>query len=268
MLRNLHVKNLAVAAEVTVELGPGLNVLSGETGAGKSILVDSLGLLAGARATGELIRSDAEELTVVGSFDGVGEEARRLLADAGLAAAQPGDELVVRRVVNRSGRNRVFLDDEPVTLRLLAAVAPHLLRIHTQREELGLVSPEVQRRWLDASAGDAAEERVAAVAAAYERYRELAERWQRIAGDERLRLERLDLLRFQAREIDDAALAADEEETLRAERERLRHAEAIGQAIGGAVDRLVETEGAALDRVAQSERQLAGIEEWEPDAAA
>ena len=266
MLRNLYVKNLAVAAEASVELEAGLNVLSGETGAGKSILIDSLGLLAGARAAGDLIRSDAEELTVSGTFDELPDEARSLLAEAGLG---PGDdELVVRRVVSRSGRNRVFIDDEPVTLRLLSAVAPHLLRIHTQREELGLVSPEVQRHWLDLSAGTEAEKLLATVAADHRRYRDLAERWLRLTGDERLRLERLDLLRFQAREIDAAALASGEEDELRAERERLRHAESIGQAIGGSLTRLIDEEGAALDRLARSERQLGEIETWEPMSVA
>lgn len=266
MLRNLYVKNLAVAAEVSVELEAGLNVLSGETGAGKSILIDSLGLLAGARAAGDLIRSEADELTVSGTFDELPDEARDLLADAGLGSRE--DELVVRRVVSRSGRNRVFIDDEPVTLRLLSAIAPHLLRIHTQREELGLVSPEVQRHWLDLSAGAEAEKLLAATAADYRRYDDLAERWQRLTGDERLRLERLDLLRFQAREIDAAALTAGEEDELRAERERLRHAESIGQAIGGSLTRLIDEEGAALDRVARSERELAEIESWEPRSAA
>ena len=115
MLQYLHVKNLAVAAEISVEFGPGLNVLTGETGAGKSILVDALGLLAGARADGESIRRGADELSVTGRFVAIPEETIRLLEDAGIALDD--NELVVRRVVAKSGRNKVFLNDQPATLR-------------------------------------------------------------------------------------------------------------------------------------------------------
>ncbi len=270
MLQNLHVKNLAVAAEVAVEFGPGLNALTGETGAGKSILVDSLALLAGARATAELIRSDADELSVAGTFADVPAEALSVLESAGLGPSDSDrggrGDLVVRRVVSRSGRNRVFLNDAPVTLKLLSTVSPHLMRIHTQREELGLVSPETQRSWLDRSGGEKADELSDRLAEAYDRYRQLSGRLERLTGNDRLRLERLDLLSFQGSEIDAAGLQAGEEDELRTERRRLRHSEAIGSAIGGAVERLLDSEGSAVDRMARSERALGEIVEWEPAA--
>ncbi|MGH9362376.1 MAG: AAA family ATPase, partial [Thermoanaerobaculia bacterium] len=165
MLRELHVKNLAVLAEARVAFGPGLNVLSGETGAGKSIIVDSLALLAGARASADLIRTGAESLWLAGVFEVEGEGWRGVLEEAGLEAE--GDEVLVRREIARSGKNRVFVNDQPTTLRLLADLAPHLLRIHGQREELGLVDPELQRVWLDASGGPAAAALAATTAAAY-----------------------------------------------------------------------------------------------------
>ncbi|MDH3743846.1 MAG: DNA repair protein RecN [Acidobacteriota bacterium] len=264
MLQNLYVKNLAVAAEVGVEFGPGLNVLTGETGAGKSILVDSLALLAGARATGELIRADADELTVSGTFTNVSAEALSVLDSAGVSSLE--SDLVVRRVVSRAGRNRVFLNDEPVTLKLLTTVSQHFIRIHTQREELGLVSPETQRRWLDRSGGAAGQGLASDLAEVYQSYRELTARLERVTGNDRLRLERLDLLRFQSAEIDGATLEAGEEDDLRLERRRLRHGEAIAEAIGGALDRLVDGDASATDRLAQSERALAEIAEWEPSA--
>ena len=163
MLRTLHVRNLAVLADVEVEFAAGLNVLTGETGAGKSIVVDSLALLAGARANTELIRAGADALSVAGVFAPVGTAERRLLDAAGLDAAE--DQLVVRREVHREAANRVFVNDQPVTLRLLGELTAGLLRIHTQREELGLLAPEVQRDWLDRSGGDAAAELGAKVAA-------------------------------------------------------------------------------------------------------
>ncbi|MCP3997042.1 MAG: AAA family ATPase, partial [bacterium] len=150
MLRDLHIRNLAVLEEASIEFGQGFNVLSGETGAGKSIVVDSLALLSGVRASSDLIRTGAESLTVTGFFD-PDPAAHRLLGEVGLEG--DGEELVIRREVTRSGRNRVFLNDRPVTLKLVAELAPALIRIHGQREELGLVAPELQRTWLDLSGG-------------------------------------------------------------------------------------------------------------------
>ena len=266
MLRDLHVRNLAVLAEASVDFGPGLNVLSGETGAGKSIVVDSLALLAGGRASAELIRTGADTLTVTGTFAPGGESWKRLLADAGVEA--DGDELVVRREVSREGRNRAFVDDQPVTVRLLAELAPHLLAIHGQRDELGLADPDLQRSWLDRSGGGEAEPLRARTSAAWERYRDLAERLDRVTGDERARRDRLDTLRFQLGELDGAHLKAGEEEELRAERSVLRHAEAILRGLSGASRDLSEDDGAAAERLRRAAESLAEVGEWEPRAAA
>ncbi len=291
MLRELHVRNLAVLAEASVSFGGGLNVLSGETGAGKSIVVDSLSLLAGARASADMIRSGAETLTVSGIFAPPGDGWRRVLAEAGLAAdaedgaAAGGDgggqasgggggapadhgEVLVRREIGHNGRNRVFVNDQPTTLRLLADLAPHLLRIHGQRDEMELLAADLQREWLDASGGEAAARLLARAGDAYTRYARLAERLLRLAGDERLRHERIDLLRFQAGEIDAARPRAGEDDELRREREALRHAEAIARGLGTAFTLLLDEEGAAAERLARSQAQLAAIAEWEPAAAA
>ncbi|HZF09429.1 MAG TPA: DNA repair protein RecN [Thermoanaerobaculia bacterium] len=265
MLRELHVKNLAVLAAAAVEFGPGLNILSGETGAGKSIVVDSLALLAGVRATTDLIRTGADTLTVSGVFAVPGSALQGMLEEAGIE--MEGDEVLVRREIARSGRNRVFVNDQPATLRLLAELAPALLRIHGQREELGLVDPELQRVWLDKSGGAEAERLAAEVAAAWAEHGRLAARLELLAGGERLRHERLDLLRFQVGEIDEARLVAGEETALYAERGVLRHADAIARALGTAFALLSEEEGAAVDRLARSRTLLAEVEAWEPQAA-
>ncbi len=266
MLRELHVRNLAVLAEASVLFGPGLNILSGETGAGKSIVVDSLFLLAGARANADLIRSGAEAATVSGIFAPQGDGWRAVLEEAGLDAE--GDELLIRREVARSGRARVFVNDQPTTLRLLADLAPHLLRIHGQSDQLDLMATDLQRLWLDKSGGAEAERAVAAVGEAFELYERLAERLARLSGDDRARRERIDLLRFHAEEIDGARLKAGEEEGLRQEREVLRHAEAIARALGTAAAHLLEEEGAAVERLGKSRVLIADIESWEPGAAA
>ena len=266
MLRELHIRNLAVLAEASVDFGPGLNILSGETGAGKSIVVDSLSLLAGARASTEMIRSGAEALTVSGVFEPAGVDWRRVLDEAGLEAE--GSEVLIRREIARSGRNRVFVNDQPTTLRLLADLAPFLLRIHGQRDELGLIEPELQRGLVDRSGGPEGEALLARVAAAFEQHARFAERLERLTGDDRARRERLDLLRFQAGEIDAAKLRAGEEVELRTEREVLRHAEAIVRALGTCFSLLSEDEGSALEKIGKSRDRLADVEEWEPQAAA
>jgi DNA repair protein RecN (Recombination protein N) len=290
VLRELHVRNLAVLAEASVSFGDGLNVLSGETGAGKSIVVDSLFLLAGARASADLIRSGAEALTVSGVFAPSGDGWRRVLVQAGLAtddadpaagsggapaadagpAAHPAEtgEVLVRREIALNGRNRVFVNDQPTTLRLLADLAPYLLRIHGQRDEMELLASDLQREWLDASGGEEAVRLAARAGEAHARYARLAERLERLSGDERLRHERIDLLRFQAGEIDAARPRAGEDDELRREREALRHAEAIARGLGTAFTLLLDEEGAAAERVAKSQALLAAIGEWEPAAAA
>lgn len=265
MLRSLHVRNLAVLAGGEIEFEPGLNVLTGETGAGKSLVVDSLALLAGARAASDLIREGTESCTVSGVFALDAPLARRAAASG---VECEGDELVVRREITREGRNRVFLNDQPVTLRLLQDLAALLLRIHGQREELGLAEPGLQRRWLDRVGGSAGAELVARVATAYEAYREAAERLERLRGDSRLRAERVDLLRFQAGEIAAARPVAGEEEELRRSRDLLRHREAIAHALGESFSLLSEGEGAATERLAAARRHLADVAAWEPAAAA
>ena len=265
MLRSLQVRNLAVLAGGDVELGSGLNVLTGETGAGKSLVVDSLGLLAGARAASDWIREGAEGLSVAGVFDrDAGVEAR--LLEAGLESS--GDELVVRREITREGRNRVFVNDQPVTLKLLAELAPRLLRIHGQREEQALAEPGLQRRWLDRVGGEAGAALAGEVEAAHADYRAKADRLERLRGDDRLRSERIDFLRFQIDEIDGARLRDGEEEELRLSRDQLRHREAIARALSAAFEALYEGDGSAAERLGMARRELATIAAWEPTATA
>jgi DNA repair protein RecN (Recombination protein N) len=261
MLLEVRVQNLAVLAGAEVEFGRGFNVLTGETGAGKSILVDCLALLAGARASSDQIRTGAPSLTVTGVFRPGGRAWQRVLEEAGLDAN--GAELMVRREVQREGRNRVFLNDQPATLRLLADLGPMLLRIHGQREELGLVTPDLQRFWLDRSGGDRAVEPVRRVAAAHRRYADLAARLLRSGSDERLRSERLELVRFQIAELDAARLEAGEDARLRAEREVLRNVEAITAALGAARGALRDDEGSVEELLGVARRRLEEVGRWE-----
>ncbi|MBZ0114194.1 MAG: DNA repair protein RecN [Thermoanaerobaculia bacterium] len=264
MLRDLHVRNLAVLAEASVAFAEGFNVLSGETGAGKSMVVDALGLLAGGRADSSLIRTGADRLSVTGVFEPTGSAWREVLAESGIEA--DADEVVVRREISHQDRNRIFVNDQPVTQKLLADLGPFLMTLHGQREELGLMQPELQRQWLDHSGGDAAISLLQAVEQAYLAYREARSRLDRVSGDDRARLERIELLRFQIRDIDAVGLVPGEEEELRTERDQLRHAEAILGGLGEAESCLSEDEAAALAQVEGARHGLEGIRRWIPAA--
>jgi len=273
MLRRLSVRNLAVLAGGEIELGSGLNVLTGETGAGKSLVVDSLALLAGARAANDLIREGTEGATVSGIFE-LDPALRARLLESGIELEiesnlqAENDELVIRREISREGRNRVFVQDQPVTLRLLQELAPRLLRIHGQRDELGLAEPELQRQWLDRLGGETGLALDSRVAALYAEHGRAAERLERLQGDARLRAERIDLLRFQTGEIAAAHPVAGEEEELRRSRDLLRHREAIVRALGRAFALLYEGDEAVSDRLAQARHALSEVAQWEATAAA
>jgi len=155
-----------------------------------------------------------------------------------------------------------------VTLRLLADLSPRLLRLHGQRDELGLAAADLQRAWLDRSGGEEAGTLLARVAEAHRRWAELAARLARLRGDERLRAERVELLRFEVAQIDAVRPLPGEEDELRREREALRHRDAIVRALGGALELLHEGEGAAGERLAAARETLAEVAGWEPAARA
>lgn len=268
MLIDLHVRNLAVVEESSLEFGSGLNVLTGETGAGKSLVVDSLALLAGARASSDLIRDGADRLVVSGSFNLRGGELARvrgLLEEAGVSLDDAA--IVVRREVSRSGRNRVFLNDQPVTLALLARLGESLLRILGQREELALLSGELQRQWLDRIGGERASKPLQRCRDAYQRYARAKERWQLVVGNDRARAERIDFLRFQSGEIEAAAVEPGEELALRQRREALRNAETVARSLDGAVVAIDGEEG-ATSRLSSAQVQLRELERFDGEAPA
>src|SRR5215470_3698983 len=223
MLRELRLKNFAVVESVTVPFAPGLNVLTGETGAGKSILIDAIVLVRGGRAQSDVIRHEAESATAEAVFavDGV-PPARTVLEEAGLAADDNG-EIVVRRELARSGRHRAFVNDSPVTVGLLERLGDALVEVHGQHEHQRLLEPARQLELLDRFAD--AEEACGMVGALHAKYRAAAEEAEGTRLAERDRAQREDLLRFQLSELDAARLRVGEEEELRSELRRLQHAE-------------------------------------------
>src|SRR5689334_23367040 len=193
-----------------MELGAGLTVITGETGAGKSILVDALALLAGGRGSSDLVRRGAERLSVSGEFD-ADARARALLSEAGLPAA--GEIILVRRELGADGRGRAFVEDEPAAVRTLARLGERLVAIHGQSSEQELTDSETPLEILDAFA-KAEPERDATASAARE-WAAARERRETLEASRRERVERLELLEFQIREVEAVRPEAGEDERLK-----------------------------------------------------
>jgi DNA repair protein RecN (Recombination protein N) len=262
VLRRLTVRNLAIVEDLEIELSDGLTVVTGETGAGKSILVDALALLAGGRGSAELVRQGAARLTVSGEFD-ADAAVRAQLARAGLAG---GDTVLLRRELAPDGKGRAFVDDEPAAVRTLGRIGERLVAIHGQSSEQELVDAGAALDLLDAFAKTDAEREATAAAAA--RWKEAREQLEALEASRRERGARLEMLEFQVREIEAVAPLEREDADLPAERERLLHADRIRRAGETALGALSEDEGSAADRLGEAARAFAELATIDPREAA
>jgi DNA repair protein RecN (Recombination protein N) len=261
VLRRLTVKNLAIVEDLELELGPGLTVLTGETGAGKSILVDAVALLAGGRGSAELVRQGSDRLVVAGEFES-DRPVRDILEEAGLSS---DDVLLVRRELSSDGRGRAFIDDQPAAVRTLARLGERLVSIQGQNSERELVDPDAPLELLDAFAGAGAErEAVAAAAAAWAEARDARER---LVASRRDRSARLEMIAFQIGEIEAVSPDEREEEELVFERERLLHADRIRLAGETALAALSEGEASAADRLGEAARAFVDLAAIDPREA-
>jgi len=222
MLRELSVRRLAVIEDLRVSFGSGLNVLTGETGAGKSILVNAIGLALGWRATSDIIRTDCDDAEVDALFDVEDEPTRQTLTQLN---ASEQDEVLVRRVIQAAGRNRVLLNDATITLTSLRDLGETLLNLYSQHEAQGLIRPEFHRDVLDDYAG--LQPARTEVAASVARYRELAAEQKDLHKREAERAARAGYLRFVVEEIDAAGIEESEDEKLTVERRVLANAETL-----------------------------------------
>ncbi len=265
MLREIHIQNYAVIDNLTVEFGLGLNLLSGETGSGKSILVDALGLALGGRASPEVIRSGEEraQVTAVFSAEGIPPWAETL-ASLGAGGSEDG-ELILRREIQSGGRSRMLVNDQPVTLAAVRALAHRLVEMHGQNEHVELFDRAAQLDLLDQFAGVSAE--LESVAALHARRNELEKELESLSQNEQERLRTVDLLAFQVRELDDAKLEPGEDTHLEDERRVLSNLEKIRATASGAFQELYEDEGAAIARVAAAARQLEDLARYDFAAA-
>ena len=244
MLRLLRIEHLAVIDEVQVEFEPGLNVLTGETGAGKSMLVEAVGLLMGGRASADLIRTGETHASVQAEFDAADRT------------------LIVRRDINAQGRSRAFVDDTLVTAAALEGETAPLVELHGQHEHQTLLDPQSHLLLLDEYAGLApSRDRVAD---AYRNWKRLQSEFDAFQMDERERAARLDLLKFQVGELDKAKLRAGEDEELETNRRVLASADKLQRICGEAYAALYESDEAVLARLGAVWKRVSELAETDP----
>jgi len=250
MLTDLYISNLAIVDKLHVQFGPGFNVLTGETGAGKSILVDAISLLLGGKGSAEMIRTGQDEATIEGFFE------LKEIANLPFLRKWPleiSEGLAIKRLIHRSGKSRAFLNGQAITLHMLSELGEELMHIYGQHEHQHFLNPERHLEILDRSGG---------LWALRQEYQELYEEWKKKSAElgeleskEKQRAERLELLNFQEQEIARAKLKPprpgepNEEQELLQERARLVHAEKLFSFAQQGVDLLYAERGSAVERL-------------------
>ena len=263
MLTELRVRDLATIADVSLHLGPGLNVLTGETGAGKSMLVDALALLLGERAAGGSVRPGASKAVVEGAFEEIDAPTRRRIEELGLDVED--GRVVVRREVSTEGRSRAWVNGSPTTASVLSQLGALLVDLHGQHETQSLLHAESQRDILDAFGHADAEG--AAVGQAHAMLLGLRAEEESLSSRRDEVRRRADYLRHVMQEIEEAKVKPGEDETLQVEARRLGQAGALVEQAQRLVDALEGNEGNALGALAVANRALAALEKIDPTAA-
>ncbi|TXD32679.1 DNA repair protein RecN [Lujinxingia vulgaris] len=262
MLTHLVIRNFAIIEHLEIPVRAGFTVLTGETGAGKSIIIDALNLLLGGRATTEVIRTDEDEAVVQGVFEPGKATAERLRERLGEQGIEFEGQLIIRRIVSRAGRNKVFINGSLTTVTNLADIARGLVDISGQHEHYSLLRPEEHIGLLDAFANLSGD--VEAMSEAYREVNAIRRELKAMRENVRDRLHRADFLRFQLVEIDAAELEPGEEEELEGEVDRLRYAEKINDAVRSAVRHTYADNDSAVERLGEAVDALKRASQYDP----
>jgi DNA repair protein RecN (Recombination protein N) len=264
VLVELHLENYAVIDNLAVEFGDGLNLLTGETGAGKSILIDALALLLGDKASSEVIRSGADRAVVSTVFevDAAAENSvRRILEGNGLDENESDDgSIILRREIATGGKGRVFVNNQPATVAVLRLLAPHLATIHAQNESILAFDGPARLALLDTFAGSELDP----VETAFQAWKQIGSRIDELERGEQDRLRLVDVWAFQKREIEKARLEAGEDERLETEKRVLANAEKIHNAAMNAFDLLYEGSGSTASSLRAAQKQIEELARFEP----
>jgi DNA repair protein RecN (Recombination protein N) len=261
VLVELRLENYAVIDNVTVAFASGLNLLTGETGAGKSILIDALTLLLGDKASSDVIRSGAERAVISAVFEiesGAAKTIARILEENGLDSES--DSVILRREIAQGGKGRVFVNNQAATVAVLKLLGPYLATVHAQNETLAAFDGPARLALLDVFAGA----QVACVQEAFQKWKDVRARIEELERDEKDRLRLLDLWTYQKREIEDARLQAGEDERLENEKRVLANAEKIYNAAMNAFDLLYEGESSTAESLRSARKQVEELARYEP----
>lgn len=264
MLTSLHIENIAVIKSADIDFQSGFTVLTGETGAGKSIIIDSIGLILGAKQSRDLIRSGEENATVSAVFE-LEPETSEKLSEMGISPDEDS-MLMVTRCINVSGRSTVRVNGRSIPLSLLRSASACLIGIHGQHDNIALLDPEKHIGILDEYAGVAYE--LAAYEKSYDRFCELTRRIAELSKNEREKAQRIEFLKFQIDEISSAKLRPDEEELLTKKRDQLQNSEKIKKLSGLIYGALYQNDKgtAALDKIRRSMNALDALSNVIPEA--
>ena len=257
MLLELRAENYVVVDQASVTFSAGLNLLTGETGAGKSILIDALALLLGEKASADVVRHGAEKAVVTSVFEST-PGAVAILEANGLDAA--GEEIILRREIAAGGKGRVFVNNQPATVTVLRELAPELALVHAQSDSLGAFDHAQQRALLDRSANIHCD----TVAAAYAEWSRIRAKLHALEHDEQDRLRMVDMWSFQKREIEQAQPQSAEDETLAAEKRVLANSEKLHAAASGAHDVLYESASSAEVMLSAGLKHLEELARYDP----
>ncbi|MGP0628828.1 DNA repair protein RecN [Nitrospina sp. 32_T5] len=260
MLQELRITNFAIIDNLRVTFGPGLNILTGETGAGKSIIIDALNLILGGRADTDSIRSSESSATVEAVLAVDDPATLDTIRELGIEVED--NEVLIKRLITLEGKNRAYLNNSPLTVSALATVGQRLVDIHGQHDHQSLLHAEHHVGLLDRY-GKLGKEK-AAYQEAWSGYRKKVEQLNHLLNHQSDRLQRQDLLQFQVKEIDDAALTVGEDEELRAEKHKLNHAEKLNAALEQVLAMLSDSDGSVLDLLGRIDRELGKLPEIDP----
>jgi len=243
MLKYLKIRDFALIRELEIEFSNGLNLLTGETGSGKSILVDAVSLLVGGRSNQEMVRSGCSRSVIEGIFSNRPESlAAQALVNSGLASSDDG--VLVRREISIGGRGRVFINNNPATISFLKSLGRHLADIHGQQEHQTLLQLQTHLEWLDRYGEN--KRSAADLMRSFEELQEISERLESMNLNEQQRLQRIDVLRFQIGEIEKSGIYIHEDEKLQKDRTILANREKIYALSDEAYGILYESEQAIL----------------------
>jgi DNA repair protein RecN (Recombination protein N) len=262
VLIEMRLENYAVIDNLAVEFGPGLNLLTGETGAGKSILVDALALLLGDKASSDVIRKGAERAVVAAVFEAEGSAEKslaKILEANGLDESDDGS-LILRREIAAGGKGRVFVNNQPATVAVLRLLAPQLATIHAQNESILNFDGPARLGLLDSFAGSQPDD----IETAFAAWKEIRNRIEELQRGEQDRLRLVDLWIFQKREIEEACLQSGEDEQLEGEKRVLANAEKIYNAAMNAFDLLYEGNGSTASSLRAAQKQVEELVRYEP----